>query len=99
MMPHCAGRFPAAVFARLPRYSLPKAATRSCRLQLTVDKNQHTAIISVMQSQFVTDIINKCYPEDNELRRLLLRHSRDVADRALAIVKKHPELGARTPIC
>ena len=46
-----------------------------------------------MQSQFVTDIINKCYPEDNELRRLLLRHSRDVADRALAIVKKHPELG------
>lgn len=46
-----------------------------------------------MQSQFVTDIINKCYPEDNELRRLLLRHSRDVADRALAIMKKHPELG------
>ena len=45
-----------------------------------------------MQSQFVTDLIDKHYPEDNDLRRLLLRHSRDVADRALAIVDRHPEL-------
>lgn len=37
-------------------------------------------------------IIDKYYPEDNELRRLLLRHSRDVADRALAVCDRHPEL-------
>lgn len=38
-------------------------------------------------------IINKYYPEDNELRRMLLIHSRDVADKALAIADAHPELG------
>ena len=38
-------------------------------------------------------IIHKYYPEDNELRRLLLKHSRQVADRALSIADKHPELG------
>lgn len=38
-----------------------------------------------------TSIINKFYPEDNELRRLLLRHSRQVADRALLIADRHPE--------
>lgn len=38
------------------------------------------------------DIIYKYYPEDNELRRLLIRHSRDVADKALRIVDTHPEL-------
>lgn len=38
------------------------------------------------------DIIHKYYPEDNELRRLLIRHSRDVADKALRIVDIHPEL-------
>ncbi len=38
------------------------------------------------------DIIHKYYPEDNELRRLLIRHSRDVADKALRIVDTHPEL-------
>ncbi len=37
-------------------------------------------------------IIDKYYPADNELRRVLLRHSRHVADRCLAIVRKHPEL-------
>ncbi len=37
-------------------------------------------------------IIDKYYPEDNELKRLLLRHSRDVADKALSIADKHPEL-------
>lgn len=38
------------------------------------------------------DVIYKYYPEDNALRRLLLRHSRQVADRALTIARKHPEL-------
>ena len=37
-------------------------------------------------------IINKYYPEDNELRHILLVHSRAVADKALAIAARHPEL-------
>ena len=37
-------------------------------------------------------IIDRYYPEDNELKRLLLVHSRQVADRCLLIAKKHPEL-------
>lgn len=40
-----------------------------------------------------TEIIDKYYPADDELRRLLLLHSRQVADRALAIARRHPELG------
>lgn len=39
-------------------------------------------------------IINKYYPKDNELRHILLVHSRKVADKALEIVDNHPELGA-----
>lgn len=38
-------------------------------------------------------IIDKYYPEDNELRAIIMRHSRDVADRALTIADRHPELG------
>ena len=37
-------------------------------------------------------IIQKYYPEDNELRHILLVHSRSVADKALAIADQHPEL-------
>ena len=37
-------------------------------------------------------IINKYYPNDNQLRQLLLKHSRQVADRCLQIVRKHKEL-------
>ena len=37
-------------------------------------------------------IINKYYPEDNELRHILLVHSRAVADKALAIADRHPAL-------
>ena len=37
-------------------------------------------------------IINKYYPEDNELKRILLTHSRSVADKALWIADQHPEL-------
>ena len=39
-------------------------------------------------------LIEKYYPVDNLLRRTLLRHSRDVADMAVAIVRRHPELDA-----
>ena len=37
-------------------------------------------------------LLDKYYPDDNDLRRLLLKHSRQVADRALLIVHKHKEL-------
>jgi uncharacterized protein len=36
--------------------------------------------------------IYKYYPEDDDLRRLLLKHSRQVADRCLKIALKHREL-------
>lgn len=39
-------------------------------------------------------IIDKYYPEDNELKHILMVHSRSVADKALAIVDQHPELNA-----
>ncbi|MBQ8989069.1 MAG: HD domain-containing protein [Prevotella sp.] len=37
-------------------------------------------------------IINEYYPSENDLRRILLTHSRSVADRCLLIARKHPEL-------
>jgi len=37
-------------------------------------------------------IIDKYYPSENELRRILLIHSRQVADRCMKIAKHHPEL-------
>lgn len=37
-------------------------------------------------------IINKYYPEENELKHILLVHSRQVADKALLIADAHPEL-------
>ena len=37
-------------------------------------------------------IIDKYYPADDELRRVLLQHSRQVAERCLQIVRKHKEL-------
>ena len=37
-------------------------------------------------------IIDKYYPEDNELRHILVNHSQSVARKALQIVSSHPEL-------
>lgn len=37
-------------------------------------------------------IIDKYYPEDDDLRKLLLKHSRQVADRCIALCDRHPEL-------
>ena len=37
-------------------------------------------------------IIDEYYPSENELRRILMVHSRQVADRCLLIANKHPEL-------
>ena len=39
-------------------------------------------------------IINKYYPLDNELKHILVIHSKCVADKALKIVEAHPELNA-----
>jgi uncharacterized protein len=37
-------------------------------------------------------IIEKCYKKDTELYDILISHSADVANKAVAIAKKHPEL-------
>ena len=37
-------------------------------------------------------IIDKYYPEEDELKQLLMKHSRQVADRCLQICDRHPEL-------
>jgi uncharacterized protein len=42
-------------------------------------------------------IIDKYYPSETALRRILLVHSRSVADRCLRIAKAHPELHLDTP--
>ncbi|MCR4603342.1 MAG: phosphohydrolase [Prevotella sp.] len=41
-------------------------------------------------------IIDKYYPEDDALRRLLITHSQQVALRCLAIADRHPELSLDT---
>lgn len=42
-------------------------------------------------------IIDKYYPLDNELKHILVTHSRSVADKALAMARKHPELQLDIP--
>lgn len=37
-------------------------------------------------------LIDTYYPEENELKHILLVHSRSVADKALAMARNHPEL-------
>ena len=37
-------------------------------------------------------LIDKYYPEENELKNILITHSRSVADKALALARKHPEM-------
>lgn len=44
------------------------------------------------------ELINKYYPTDTALRRLLIAHSQQVCDRALRIVAAHPELEANREI-
>lgn len=38
------------------------------------------------------ELIDYYYPEENELKHILLTHSRSVADKALQIADRHPEL-------
>lgn len=42
----------------------------------------------------VDEIINKYYSDNAPLRGILLRHSTSVAEHALAVAERHPELGA-----
>lgn len=42
------------------------------------------------------EVIDKFYPEDNQLKRLLLRHSTDVAGKALEIAHRNPQLNIDT---
>ena len=44
----------------------------------------------------VLDLIDKYYPQGNELKHILNVHSRSVADKALWIAGKHPELNLDT---
>ena len=44
----------------------------------------------------VLDLIDKYYPQHNELKHILNVHSRSVADKALWIAGKHPELNLDT---
>ncbi|WP_299230674.1 HDIG domain-containing metalloprotein [uncultured Bacteroides sp.] len=37
-------------------------------------------------------LIDKYYPENNELKKILLKHSRSVADKAIEMARNHPEL-------
>ena len=39
-------------------------------------------------------LIDKYYPDENELKHILMVHSKKVAEKALSIVDKHPELKA-----
>ncbi|MBR1667744.1 MAG: methyltransferase domain-containing protein [Bacteroidaceae bacterium] len=57
----------------------------------TSEYNQLTEDFYLMDYQV---IIDKYYPIDNELKHILMQHSRQVADKALDIVDKHPELNA-----
>lgn len=38
------------------------------------------------------DIIEKYYPKDSEVYRILVTHSRHVADKALVLARSHPEM-------
>ena len=44
-------------------------------------------------------LIDKYYPEENELKHILLTHSRSVADKALAMARNHPELNLDLAFC
>jgi uncharacterized protein len=40
----------------------------------------------------VLAVIDKYYPEENQLKHILLTHSKSVTEKALNIVRRHPEL-------
>ena len=44
------------------------------------------------------EVILKYYPDDSELRRLLIHHSTQVAAHALGVAARHPELNLNTDV-
>jgi uncharacterized protein len=50
------------------------------------------AVKKIEKVMMPTDIIDKYYPKNNDLRKILVSHSFAVADKALSIVRLHPEM-------
>lgn len=67
-----------------------KNETTSFSTRLLVYLQANIFRISIMDYQA---IIDKYYPEDNEQKRILVKHSRMVADFSLELARRHPELG------
>ena len=67
-----------------------KNETTSFSTRLLVYLQTNIFCISIMDYQA---IIDKYYPEDNEQKRILVKHSRMVADFSLELARRHPELG------
>mgnify|MGYP002672371168 FL=1 len=70
----------------------------SAKQQGHLRRNPHNSTFNTQHSTFniktmdYQAIIDKYYPEDNELRHILITHSQSVARKALQIVSYHPEL-------
>jgi uncharacterized protein len=62
----------------------PPVLEERAKVLRTMEGNDNTG--------WVARLIDKFYPEDNELRRILLEHSEAVCRRALQICDRHPEL-------
>ena len=44
--------------------------------------------------KLIDELIDKYYADNQELKNILVLHSRDVADKALRIIASHPQLNA-----
>jgi uncharacterized protein len=70
----------------------------SAKQQGHLRRKPHNSTFNIQHSTFniktmnYQAIIDKYYPEDNELRHILITHSQSVARKALQIVSYHPEL-------
>ena len=70
----------------------------SAKQQGHLRRKPHNLTFNIQHSTFnimkmnYQAIIDKYYPEDNELRHILITHSQSVAQKALQIVSSHPEL-------
>ena len=62
---------------------------------MTKTNNIHTAIERIVAMDYLS-IIDKYYSSQEELKALLLHHSRQVADKALELCAAHPEWQADT---
>lgn len=75
---------PKAMFAHIGLFTIPerrKFARKSVHLPRKIEKTMEPFAI-----------IQKYYAQDSDAYRILTTHSRSVADKALAIARRHPEL-------